>query len=150
MFDVELLASLSKVTLHPHEKDGHVTRLIRVTVAREFDEEIAAGLGKDAKRCLALLRSSSMESCKININAVHVVGKFTAGEGKKADVVGVDRMLGRMATGHAPEDSGDVATIELELECWYSDEVWAWFGRNCLGRIRLTFTRVQLELAAAE
>jgi hypothetical protein len=147
MIDIEIQAAIAKVSLFVKEDDGVIVRKSQMKLDREFDDEIAAGIGGDARKVLTSLRGHGISKVVIPIDAIDaqavIVGSLT-GESIK-----IPSLRGIKATGTAPKDADDVARISLEMECQYDREIWKFLGDNCGGYCRLTLKQRQLSLGAA-
>lgn len=153
MFDIELLAALAKVTLRVEDHEGQLLRRMRLALDREFDDELAAGIGKGAQKALKLLVAKDVQKCTIGLDAVEANADLVATRSDrvalKQERIAIGQLRGVLATCAAPKEAGDVTHIRLEFEAPYSDDVWAFLGRHCGAYVQITFTRRQLELQGA-
>jgi len=114
----------------------------------EFDDLIAAALGKGAKKVLSGLRDGETEKVVMPIAELACSAELKAG---KKDKVAIGSVVGIKATGkRSPEEDEDVApTIDLEFEFTFDEAAWAFLGRNCGAVATITMQQRQQELSAA-
>ena len=146
MFDMDLSAQLAKVTVAAKAAAGSVRRIITVTFAREFDEEIADALGREAKHALRAMKARAISDVSIPMDALIVSGKLTALE----DKIEIPRMRGVRAKakwGKKGEDEELPPSIMLDFETSYSDDVWMFLGRNVMVYGTIKLKRLQQALA---
>jgi len=142
--DIELAASLAKVTLGTKNISGLLIRKCRMAFDREFDDEIAAALGGGAKKALAGLRAHDLQKVVMGIDTVNVSARLRCGD----DTVSVGQCRGEKATGKAGDDD-EPPMIRLAFETAYNDDVWSFLGRNCGAYVSLEFKDSQLTLGGS-
>lgn len=147
MFELECDANLKSVKLSVREKDGVTVRRCQMVLEREFDDLIAAALGKGAKKVLSGLRDGETEKVVMPIAALACSADLRA----RKDKVSIGSVSGIKATGkRSPDEDEDVApTIELEFEFTFDEAAWAFLGRNCGAVATITMQQRQQELSAA-
>lgn len=144
MFDIELQAAVAKVSLSVKEHDGVIVRKCRMALEREFDDAISSGLGGDARKVLALLKSGDAMKVVIGIDEIEAQAELVGG--LTGEVIKIGILRGDKATAKAGNEDDEAPTIRLEMECQYDREVWTFLGDNCGGYVRVTFRRRQLDL----
>lgn len=148
--EMTLASRIQSVKLKVVEDDAGIMRMVRVKLVREFDDTIAAALGGDAKKTLALLRDREVEKATIRIDAILCEGVFVANAGTTSEArVKIPKLRGlkavcKAAKEDAPEDAEP--SIELEWECGFAEDVWVFLGRHCLAWCEITLRSVQGEL----
>lgn len=143
MFDTKLQFAIKKVSLKTKSKGGVSTKTIKLTLEREFDAVIAAGLGGDARAARDALIGGGMESCVMPIDAIDASASLSSGIG---EVIDIRRMTGVTAKGSLA-DADFPPSIELAFDLPYAKEPWAFFGEYQDTTAVVTMTRRQLELA---
>lgn len=143
MFDIQLSAAVSKVSVKVKSKDGITVRTCKITLEREFDIVIAAGLGGDAKQSLLALETGGMESCVLPMDAVVADAMLTAGDG---DSVRIRHLSGVKAKGSASSEDGFPPSIKLEFEFPFQTDAWVFFGKSCGTTADILLKRAQMEL----
>lgn len=141
--NLECTAGISKIAIKAVEEDGIVARIVRMTLAREFDSIIASAIGGDAYTLLDALREHSASKVEIPIDAVSGECRL---EGEQGDAVTIKLVKGVKAIGKAPGKEESEPTVELVFDFPFQIEAWAFFGRNVSARVALVFTKTQLEL----
>lgn len=144
MFDVQIGASVRSVKISVTDKDGIVRRKCRLVLEREFDEVIAAGLGKEAKKLLASMKTGGIEDATLPMGEVNADAQLVAAE--TGDKVKIGSLRGCKAKATAGADVDDPPSIRLEFEFAYNDEAWSFLGRNCGSFAHVTLRRRQMEL----
>ena len=149
MFDVGFHAQIAKVAIQVKGGEGLIRRICRITLKREFDLEMARGLGPDAVEALAALKSGGFEACTMPIGAIVATGAIRCSILSTADVdeVKIPVLYGVKAKGKAGKD-GDPPSIALEFSFGWDERAWVFLGRHCeaYAEIILTRTEQQLEL----
>ncbi|MEP6651797.1 MAG: hypothetical protein ABJA82_00470 [Myxococcales bacterium] len=141
--DIELRASIAKVTLGVKDYKGAIVRKCLMAFDREFDGELAAALGGGAKMALKGLQAKEMTQVVIDIDAIEAKAVLVSGD----DTCGIDIVRGKKATfTTAGDEDGEILKARLEFESAYADEVWSFLGRNCGAYVRIDFTSRQMEL----
>jgi hypothetical protein len=142
--DIELQASIAKVTLKTKDVSGLIVRRCRMAFDRELDAEIARALGSGAKKALTALGAHEMTKVVLSIDSIEAKAVLVAG----AERCEIEIVRGERATCTSVSDDDDdtVCMIRLEFETSYHDDVWSFLGRNCGSYVRITFTDRQLEL----
>jgi len=140
--DIEIAASIAKVTLKTKSVAALVIRRCNMAFDREFDTEIAAALGSGAKKALAALKAGDLQECHISIDRVNVEAKLVCGK----DKVTIKACHGEKAVCKAGKEPEDPPTIRLAFEAVYTDDVWSFLGRNCGSYVQLAFKDTQLTL----
>lgn len=146
MFDLDCQASIAKVTVSAKTKDGVTLRKVRIALDREFDDLLAAAIGRDAKRALEGLAKGGLVKATMPLDAVSASLKLSALEG---DEVAIPRVLGVKAVASAPTDEDSPPSVRLEFEFAFSDAAWTFFGRNIGGFATISIKQAQMELAKA-
>jgi hypothetical protein len=127
--DLKLTASISKILLRAKAKDDVVKRLVRVTFTKDFDDEIAAELGKDAQNALKGLSDLGLERVVIPLSAVVATGKLSfdmppakVGGLVEKDKITIKAMRGwkAVATAGKKEDEAPVIAITFEFDLFES------------------------------
>lgn len=141
MFDVQIGAAVRSVKISVKEKDGVVARRCRMVLEREFDEVIAAGLGKDAKKVLASLKTGGIEDATLPMGEVTAEADLRC-DGDKVKIGQLRGIKPKAAAG----DEDMPPSVKLEFEFPYNDEAWSFLGRNCGAYATVTLRRRQMEL----
>lgn len=154
MFDGQITASIRNVKGIVQEDGDIVRRRIRVQLEKFFSDEVAAGLGDSARVALRELKDHGMEKVVLGIGAiqasVHMLAEGVKGKQGTciiASAVGIKAVaLTHKAGGRDDEGTDATPIIRLEFEAPYTDEAWAFLGRNLKGFVGCTFEKSQLEL----
>lgn len=147
MFDLQLVASVKSIKVKVKKSKSNVyVRTCTAVFEREFDLEIAAALGGDAREALVALRSGGMKSCVLPMDRVNVQGTLRSSDG--ADTVDLAELDGVKATGFADETEGDFPpSILLEFDFAFNEPAWVFLGKHCGSLAVLTCRRRQMDLA---
>jgi hypothetical protein len=147
MFDLQLVASVKSIKVKVKKSKSNVyVRTCTAVFEREFDFEIAAALGGDAREALEALRSGGMKSCVLPMDRVNVQGTLRSSDGD--DTVDLAELDGVKATGVADETEGDFPpSILLEFDFAFNEPAWVFLGKHCGSLAFLTCRRRQLDLA---
>jgi hypothetical protein len=153
---VECEANIKKVDLTAKIKKSQVVRLMRIKLEREFDVVLARAIGADALDILAQLKARSQEKAIIPIDSVvarlELAVQAAAGpKSDRDDKVTIPSCVGRKATASAPTENDEdlQPTVILEFEFAFSEQAWAWFGRNCGGYANVSIGEAQQKLKLA-
>lgn len=141
--------AIAKVSLRVKEKDDVVRRIVRVTFSREFDDEIADALGKEAKQARKALKDYAMVDATIPLEEIVAKAKITCGFENNA--ITVAEMTGVRAKGKCGKEATDKkeATppkIELSFDMPFAEAPWTFFGRNARAWATLELSGLQREL----
>lgn len=142
MIDIEIAAEISKVSLSVKDEDGVVVRKAKMTLSREFDDELAEGLAGDAKKILSSLRGLGCTKAVLPIDMITVEADLV---GSKGERLKIGTLWGIKATASA-SDLDEAPTVQLEFETWYDRDVWVFLGDNCGVTCRITLRPRQMEL----
>jgi hypothetical protein len=142
--DLTITAVIAKVSLTTKQKDDVIRRVCKVTLAREFDNMIAAAMGPDAKEALAALETGGISKVEIPLDAITASAKFVCGS--SSNVAAIPVLRGVKATGKASKDEEFPPSIRLEFEFDFLTEAWIFFGRNHTAWGEITLAAVQPEL----
>lgn len=141
--DLECTAGITKIAIKASEDDGIVSRVVRMTLTREFDGLIAAAIGGDAPKLRESLRSHAASKVEIPIDAI-------AGEcllqGEMGDEVKIKLVQGVKATGKAPKAEDENPSVELVFDFGFQLAAWDFFGKNVGSRAVMKFTQAQTEI----
>lgn len=142
--DITLSAQVSKVGARVvvAKDSGLIRRIVKLTLAREFDVEIAAALGKDAKKTLALLEVGSITKASIPIDGIVATGDLKSIHG--ACHIGELRGVKAECTADTGED-GLPPAIALEFEFDMAPEPWMFVGNNLSVQAVVTIRSLQLD-----
>lgn len=140
--DITIGAQISKVDGKVVVRDSVIRRTIVLTLAREFDTVLAAALGKDAKKALALLEVGSITEATIPIDALVATGDL-----KALDLqCHVKELRGIEAKAKSDtSDEGLPPIVKLKLEMDYTDDVWVFLGRNLAVHAEVSMKSLQLD-----
>lgn len=140
--DITIGAQISKVAAQVVVRDSVIKRTVKLTLAREFDLELAQALGKDAKKTLALLEVGSISEATIPIDAVVASGDLVAmGSG-----VRIACLRGVQAKAKADtSDDGLPPSVKLEFEFDWVEDAWVFLGRNLSAMAEVTIKSLQLD-----
>lgn len=143
MFETEIVAAIKGIKVKAEAPDGVVTRICTMSLVREFDAVVAAGLGGDARKALAALEGGGMTSCVLPIDSLLCEARLNA----EGDSLAIRRIKGTKATGKAGEPEEDrPPRVELEFQFIFDEQAWAFLGRHVGATATLRLNRVQLEL----
>lgn len=145
--DLECTAGIAKIAIKAKEDAGIVTRVVRMTLVREFDVMIARALGGDA---LKLLESVEMRAASKVVMPIDVLVGECRLSGERGDDVTIKHVTGVKATGNASKKEDDEPTVELVFDFPFQLAAWDFFGQNVGARADLVFTKVQLALPGTE
>jgi hypothetical protein len=145
--ELETSAGIAKITIKAKEKAGIVTRIMRMTLVREFDALIARALGGDARELLDSLGSQGCTKVEIPIDGIK--GEIRL-KGEKGDDVTIKSVTGVKAVGKVGKGEDSETTIELVFDFPFALSAWTFLGQNVSGRAELLFTESQLELPKTE
>jgi hypothetical protein len=140
--DITIGAQISKVAASVVVKDGVIKRTVKLTLAREFDVALAAALGKDAKKTLALLEVGSISEAVIPIDAVVASGELKS-MGHTCHI-GVLRGVQAKAKADTSDD-GLPPTVKLEFEFDWDEAPWVFLGRSLAAQAEVTIRSLQLD-----
>lgn len=148
MFDAAYRSKVKNFGVYVEDKGPVVFRRITMTLEREFDSEVAFGLGDAAVSARGLLKDQDMKSCVLPID--NVSGKAVL-RGIDASVTipecrGV-KVAGKAGKVHEDEGYVDPPTITAEFDFSFSDDVLLFLGKNAGGYVDITLTKNQLEMA---
>jgi hypothetical protein len=148
MFDQRRHIGVEKVSVKVKNDNGRILRTCRITLSHEFDDDIAAALGRDAGKAMEGLASGAYEQVVIPIDSLKVSAVFNTLDRK--DRVELPVMLGLKAKATAATNpmGEEVPKIALEFEFVFNDHVWLFLGQHCGESIEITLSKRQLELAS--
>jgi hypothetical protein len=144
MFDTEIRGEIKGAKIKVTEDGAFVFRTVRMALEREFDNEIAATIGKPAEKAREHIDDGSWSKVVIPISAVSARAVLS---GKTK--VALDKVTGVKATcsiGKAKEDEDAPLKVKLEFDFPFSAEAWAMLGAEAGTTIGITLTRNQLDL----
>lgn len=144
MFGTTLLCGIQKVAVKAKTVDGRLLRTCRVTLVHEFTFDIAREIGKEAVAVLGALKSEAVESVKMPIGELVMMGAFVGDGGEAIEVA---RMLGVKATGKKSKTDVGGPTIALDLEFLWDPTAWVFLGEHCNSMADVVLTKRQLALA---
>lgn len=149
--DFKVSATLARCTLRTKQKDDLVTRIVRLVLKRDFDDEIAAVFGKDAQAQLALLKGSSISETKIPIDAITAKMHLKSGSAGEVTIPIVAGVFAKGKAGKIATEKRDAtnATIELHFEFIMLRKAWAFIGDHHNAWIDVEVQSVQGELDLA-
>ena len=151
MFGANLECGIKSVKVKVVEHDGRVIRRCRVVLVHDFDEDIAAELGKDAKRVRESLVDGGVTKAELPIERVVAAGAFTTREaGAKQFGVQVGIMVGVKAVATAAKNDADPPTIAFEFEFNWQEDAWVFLGRHCTAIADVVLTKAQGSLGFGE
>ena len=136
-------ATISGATFKTKTTKGAIRRTCELTLETDFTAEIAAGIGKEAKRWRTDLKSIALEQAKIPISAVAVLASFSTPDG---DDYQVPIARGINAIGVASESDDEDPRIKIKLGFPLRPEDAAWFPMKLGDVIEVKLTKVQLSL----
>lgn len=151
MFGANLECGIKSVKVKVIEHDGRVFRRCRVVLVHDFDDDIAAELGKDAKRVRESLINGSVTKAELPIDKVAAFGAFTSREaGPQGGGVSIGTMVGVKAVASAAKDDTDEPTIAFEFEFNWQEDAWVFLGRHCSAVADVVLTKSQQSLGFGE
>lgn len=140
MFDNEFTAGIRGIKIKSQEREGVYVRTCTLSLEREFDDTIAAGLGAEAKKALSCLKSGGMRKCELPLDAVNAAGTLVAATGETVEI-GV--LAGVKATCSVDPEGEFPPSVVLDFEFSHTREAWAFFGDHCGGRCSVTLIKRQ-------
>lgn len=146
MYDVNFLAAIHNVSVKANEKDGVIRRTCKLTLAREFDEVVAAGLGAEAKRVLKAITKGGITEVVLPMDAS--TSKLTlkcAGLGE----VTIPAVKGMRAKAKASADEAMPPSVKLEYEFDFFEPAWIFLGRNISSYADVEIVQLQTTLSFA-
>lgn len=149
MIELTSVMTIRAVALKAKTKDGVTVRRIRMTVEREFDDDMAASLGADATRIRKLLSDGAMAKAEIPLDAIEAEMRIKNVESSSLKIAAVK---GVRAVAKAPPSVGGEMppSIALMWDFAFADDVVV-FLANSLGQtVSVDITPRQLELIKAE
>jgi len=156
MFDVGFQAQIAKVSISVKAPLGIVRRICKITLARVFDDIIAAGIGKAARDALKAIKAHDIEAVTMPIDAIQANGElvcsvFSEDGEAKSDRVAIPAMKGVKAKAKAGKDPDDPPIISVEFSFEWNEQAWVFLGRHCEAYAEVMLERRevgQLELGA--
>lgn len=147
--DVKIGARIDDVSLGAKEdrKTGAFSKVMKITLVREFDTILAQALGRDAKKVLSLLEVGHLKDATLPIDRLWVnldlvtLGaecRITAARGTKAKAKAAD------------DDKGTPSSIALEFEAAYDRSVWMFLGDNLAAHAEVEIKAVQVSMKGTE
>jgi hypothetical protein len=132
MFDLQYRARLTKVVPYVKETLAHVERRIEMTLTREFESFVAAGIGKAARDALEALKAEAMISCKLPITAFVMKGTL---KGAHGNVVALEAAKGITAVAKKGKEGKDgednePPSIDLTFDLPFTKEIWLFLGEE--------------------
>lgn len=149
MIEFTSTMTIRGVNLKSKTKDGVTVRRVRLTIEREFDDDLAASLGPDAKRIRKLLSDGAMVKSEIPLDAIEAQMKIKNVESGR---LRIDSVKGVRAMAKAPPSVGAEMppSIALLWDFGFSDEAIV-FLANALGQtVSIEISPRQLELIKNE
>lgn len=126
-FELTITASIAKVTVKTIQKDDIVRRVCSLTLAREFDDTLAAALGGEARKTLDGLRSRGVKDATLPIGAIVANAKLICG----TQHVTIPVMKGVSAKAKISSNEEFPPSIKLEFEFDFFADAWVFLGRHC-------------------
>jgi hypothetical protein len=145
--DIQLSAQISKVSAKVTAKEGVIKRTVKIELAREFDVPLAAALGTDAKKTLALLEAGSISEATIPIDAIVARGELVC-EPHRTTIKELRGVQVKAKGGD--EEEGSPTTVKLEFEFDWTEQSWVFLGRNLSALAEVTIRSLQLELPSVD
>jgi hypothetical protein len=149
MFAIPIDFGIQAVKVRTKNKDGRVVRSCRVTLSHEFDEELAAALGKKARSVLQGMKDGEIETATLPIDGLAAVGAFHELREKKI-AVKVPYMRGVKAKAKAGGKDEEPPTLRLEFEFAWNRDAWLFLGEHCSAMASVVLTQTQLVLTTED
>src|SRR6266849_6576559 len=89
MIEMTHTMTIRSVALRAKTKDGITSRRIRLTIEREFCDDIASSLGMDAKRVRKLLSDGALAKAEIPLDAIEASMKLKNVENQALKIAAV-------------------------------------------------------------
>lgn len=155
--DIKLNVSIAKILLRAKQKDDVVRRIVRVTFAQDFNDEIAAELGEDAKNALKGLEDLGLERVVIPLSAVVATGKLCFdkppakldGPGEKERLT-IKAMRGWKAVATAAKKEDEKPLIAITFEFDLFEAGFLFLGRHLGAWVDLALKSEQMVLPFSE
>jgi hypothetical protein len=149
MSQITMQAQLKKVTLRGrNDGDGIVAKRLRIFMSREFDDEIAAALGNDARGVLASLRGRGLTRAVLPTTAINVQCTIT-GNNSADDRMVIPTITGVTAIGKWAGSDDDVPTMLMEFDTAYDRAVLMFLADHYLNMVTVELQPRQTELPLA-
>lgn len=139
---------IDKVLLKLATVDQRQLKTIRLTLAHDFDDDLAAVLGKAGRSAMKCLDDGDFEQVTLPIDAIKAVGVLT--DGARTSRVEVPAMLGLKAVGKAGKSEADAPSVLLTFEFVFEPGVWAFLGAFCGTAVWVDLTAKQTDLGLDE
>lgn len=143
---VQFTTRIENVNLDIKEIEGVTIRKVAIKFARDFDDDVVALLGGDARKILESLKRHGQEKAYIAIDRVIAKATLVNPDGEIAEI---GTLSGKQAVCTASDSEQEPPSARLEFDCFYADETWAFLGRNAKGTVMLTLAPVVQELPLA-
>lgn len=153
MFEIPFRAKVKRVEVFAMELDDQTFRRIRMTLEREYDNEIASGLGPNAKDALDHVSDGGFSQVVLPIDAVQAEIELKGANAK----ITVKQASGIKATITAPkpgkktedDETADEPSIRMVFVAPFLEDSWTFLGRHALDIVEVTMHKVQFELPLA-
>jgi hypothetical protein len=136
-------ATISGASFKAKTTKGAIRRSCELTLETDFTSDIAAGIGKEAKRWRADLKSCALEQAKIPISAVAVTADFSTPEGEGH---ALPLARGISAVGVMSENDDEDPRIKIKLGFQLRTDDAAWFPMQLGNVVTVQLTKTQLSL----
>lgn len=146
MFD-SFDATMSAVSFKAKNNKGAIRRSCELTLETDFTAEIAAGIGKEAKRWRKDLSAGALEQAKIPISAINCIADFSGFDDTNHRVPSA---RGISAIGVMPENSDEDPRIKIKLGFSLCSDDAAWFPMQLGNVLEIKLTKAQLSLVDGE
>lgn len=149
MIEFTSTMTIRAVGMRAKTKDGVTSRRIRLTIEREFDDDLASAIGADAKRVRKLLSDGALAKAEIRMDAIEAAMRLKNVESGR---LRIDAVKGVRAVAKAPASvGGDMPpSIALLWDFAFADDVIV-FLANSLGQtVSVEISPRQLELIKQE
>ena len=148
MFDYEFQGEVKRIETLVPKVDGPVMKICRVTFRRDFDVDIARGVGGEfGVEALKCLHDRAITNVVFPIDAICVKASL---KGTAGDALLLDEITGIKAVGKArklqEDKEPDEPQVELKFQFRYSKEAWDFFGANACQTVSIKLTKRQMEL----
>lgn len=100
MIEFTSTMTIRAVGMRAKTKDGVTSRRIRLTIEREFDDDLAAAIGADAKRVRKLLSDGALAKGEIPMDAIEASMRLKNVESSR---LRIDAVKGVRAVAKAPK-----------------------------------------------
>lgn len=144
MFDTEIRAEIKSAKVKVTEDGSFKFRMVRMALEREFDDELAAIIGGDARTALDCLREGGMSKAILPIDAISARGVLVGKE--RIEIERISGMKVTCSIGKAKQDETAPLKVKMEFEFKFDKAAWSLLGDETGDTVSLTLTRNQLDL----